>query len=574
MKKILNFRNIKFRPTSKSVEDDALAVSHARIIICLAFICFAYLVLIIRLFDISLSSREDIKISSAANKSIDGNFYIQRAGIVDRNGNLLAVNIPTASLYADPRKITDKDTTAKKLCGLFAKHDCNLLKNNLNSDKTFIWIKRHLTPKEQQQLHNLGLPGLAFIRDEKRVYPHGNLFSHILGYVDIDGNGIAGIECYFNDKLNAEPDKRLTLSVDSRVQQVLRDEILHQIKNHNAIGGSGIVMNVKNGEILAMVSLPDFDPHQPSKATDRQRFNQATLGTYEMGSTFKLLTAAMGIDSRYISVNDSFNTDAVIKIGNKQISNYRGHGGILSVPEILMYSSNIGTAQIAMKIGTKQQRKYLETLGLLSTSEIELPEKASPLYPPKKLWTQASLITISYGHGISETPLHLARAFGAIVNDGNLIKPTLLKVLNTDKVEYTNVISSKSSMTMKKLLRLVVTDGFGRKANAEGYLVGGKTGTAEKINGRSYNKKANIASFIGAFPIDDPEYAVLVLIDEATPNSANAGFTTGGMLAAPVAGSVISQIGPILGVKPRDPEDPAIKEKLHLDFTPRKKLNK
>ena len=393
MTNLYTMKKVNHNPVTKEAEDFAIETSKNRLFIVLFCICFAFMVLIFRLFDISLSSTEDIKTLSNKKNGID--FFLQRGTITDRNGVILATNLSTASLYANPQKMIDHQETVQKLCSIFNYLNCNELKEKLVSDKTFSWVKRHLTPREQQIVHDLGLPGLYFIREEKRVYPQGSLFAHVLGYSDIDGQGLAGVEKYFNDTLLENSNIPLELAVDSRVQAVLREEIANHISLNNAIGGSGIVMNVETGEVLAMVSLPDYDPHHINEATDRQRFNQATLGVYEMGSTFKVFTLAMAFDGKYVNVNDAFNLDAPLKVGRHQIHDYKGKGGTLSVPEILMYSSNIGTAQIALKVGAEEQRNYMKDFGLMDYVDIELPERSYPMYPSQKLWGYASLVTIS-----------------------------------------------------------------------------------------------------------------------------------------------------------------------------------
>lgn len=555
------------RPSSKVTEDQAICISHNRVVFLMSILSLLFIGIIFRLFEVSMFTKEDIKINKS-NANHNSSFTVSRSAIEDRNKSIIAVNLTTASLYVNPNKIIDKKQAIEQLCKVFENQKCLEIKEKISSDKTFNWIKRHLTPREQQHVNDLGIPGIYFVKDEKRVYPHLNLLSHVTGFVDVDGKGLAGIEHSFDERLksNNEP---LQLSIDLRVQQILREEILEQAVTHSAIGGSGIIMDVNTGEIVAMVSVPDFDPHNLANVPERSRFNQATLGNYEMGSTFKILTLAMGLDGKFIDINDSFNTDAVIKIGSKQIKNYRGFGGIMSTPEVLIYSSNIGSAQIGMKVGLKKQKTYLSDWGMLSAVDIELPEKGSPIYPQAKLWNNASTITISYGHGIAVTPLHVARAISAVVNGGLMVKPTLLKIDNRDNVKSERIISESTSILMRKLLRMVVVDGYGKKANAAGYFVGGKTGTAEKVVGKVYSKTSNIASFVGAFPIHDPKYVVVVLIDEALPNKLNFGFTTGGMIAAPLAGKIIERIGPILGVEPMSLDDKNIMDTLSLNYQPR-----
>lgn len=563
---LLKHSNI-VRPTAKSVEDSALDTSRNRLAVIIIAVSLAFIVLLYRLFDISLTSKEDLQSFKA--KGTD--FFVQRAEIEDREGTMLAVNLSTASLYANPMEIIDVAAAANKLCAVFPNNNCKEIFEKLRPTKTFVWLKRHITPKEQQEVNDLGVPGLYFLKEEKRIYPHNNLFSHVLGFSDIDNNGISGIERYFDAELKNNSKKPLVLSLDTRIQEVLKEELNQQIVDHQAIGGSGIVMDVNTGEVIAMLSLPDFDPNKPQHAKDNQRFNQLTLGVYEMGSTFKVFTTAMGLDGKFVTVNDAFDTSATVMVGNHKISDFRGKGGVLSVPEILMYSSNIGTAQIAQRVGVSKQREYMKRFGLLSPMDIELPEKSSPLFPSEKRWSHASLVTISYGHGISVTPMHIVRAFASVVNGGKLLKPTLLRVDEPQNVDGEVAIKESTSQLMRKLLRLVVTGGSGRKANTEGYLVAGKTGTAEKIVGNRYSKNLNIALFICAFPMDDPKYAVLIMVDEAKRNSLNGGFTTGGTIAAPVAGRVIERIAPMLGVAPQKIRDVNTDDPLSLVYQARYK---
>ncbi|MFI4983827.1 MAG: peptidoglycan D,D-transpeptidase FtsI family protein [Rickettsiales bacterium] len=565
---LLKYKNM-IRPTAKSVEDTALSTSRNRLAVVIIVVSLAFMILLYRLFDISLSSKEDLQTFKA--KGTD--FFVQRAAIEDRDGTLLAINLSTASLYANPMEIIDVASAANKLCGIFPNVNCKDMLEKLRPTKTFTWLKRHITPKEQQEVNDLGVPGLYFLKEEKRIYPHNNLFSHVLGFSDIDNNGISGVERYFDNDLKNNSKKPLLLSLDTRVQEALKEELQQQVTDHQAIGGSGIVMDVNTGEVLAMVCLPDFDPNKPQKASEAQRFNQLTLGVYEMGSTFKVFTTAMGLDGKFVTVNDAFDTSATVMVGNHKISDFRGKGGVLSVPEILMYSSNIGTAQIAQRVGVTKQKEYMRKFGFLSPMEIELPEKSATLYPSDKRWSNASLVTISYGHGISVTPMHVIRAFASVVNGGKLIKPTLLKVDEPQNVDGETVLKENTSQLMRKLLRLVVTGGSGRKANTEGYLVAGKTGTAEKIVGSRYSKNQNIALFICAFPIDDPKYAVLIMVDEAKRNALNGGFTTGGTLAAPVAGRVIERIAPILGVAPQKALAPNSEDVMALVYQARYKRN-
>jgi cell division protein FtsI (penicillin-binding protein 3) len=561
---------LKFKPTSKTVEDSALEMCRNRLVVVFVATCLVFCVLIFRLFEISLSNSEEFRV--VRNNVSDSDFFVQRSDITDRNGSIIAVNLSTASLYANTNEIIDFTKSAKELCNALSLSSCKDLTDKLRPGRTFVWVKRHLTPKEQQTINDLGLPGLYFIKEEKRVYPHNNLFSHILGYVDLDNVGISGIEKQFDSYLTNN-NMPLALSVDLRIQEVMREELQKQMSLHDALGASGVLLDVNTGEIISLVSLPDFDPNNPTNTKERARFNQVTLGVYEMGSTFKVLTTAMALDGHFIKVNDAFDTRVPVYVGKHRIGDMMHRRGSLSIPEILMYSSNIGTAQIAMKVGIENQKKYIRHFGLTSPLDIELPEKSRPLYPSDKTCTNASLVTISYGHGISVTPLHTAVAFSSVVNGGKLFKPTLLKINKNENAHFDQVLSSETSEIMRKMLRLVVTNGSGKRAHADGYVVAGKTGTSEKIVGNKYSKKANLAMFVGAFPIDEPKYALLVVIDEAKRNELNKGFTTGGMVAAPVVGEVITRIAPILGVKPRNMSDPEFIKNISLIYQARYKPN-
>jgi cell division protein FtsI (penicillin-binding protein 3) len=559
--------NLQVIERAKSANyEKAMEICHARLSFVIICICLAFTILILRLFHLTIfSSLEDIKISS--HNKVTREFSINRASIHDRNKEILATNITTASLYANPQDLIDPIDTASKVHSILGGNLVELEKK-FTSKKTFIWVKRHLTPKEQQKIHNLGTPGLYFTKDEKRIYPQTNLFAHAVGFVDIDGNGLAGIEKYFDKDLKEYTELPLELTLDSRVQNIAKEELLNSIENNQAIGGSSLVMDINSGEILAWVSLPDFNPHNIDGASDRQRFNQISLGSFEIGSVMKAVTTATALDLRLINVNDSFNVSMPLQIANFKIHDYKGKGGELSVPEILMYSSNIGTARIATQIGVKQQQEYLRKFGLLDKLSIEIPEKSSPRYPSKKRWNEVSLITISYGHGIAVTPLHLVQAIAAIANGGVLVKPTLLKH-HAPNQEKTQVVSEETSKLMRKLLRLVVTGGSGKKSEVPGYFLAGKTGTAEKICGKGYCKNSNLSSYVAVYPIHDPRYLILVMIDEAKPNSYNGYLTSGGAVATTSVKEIVKRISPILGVYPALDNYDAIQELLSLDYKPR-----
>ena len=474
-------------------------------------------------------------------------FTAGRADIVDRNGVILATSLNTASLYANPRHVLDPRDAAEKLSRVLPELRPAEVLAKLTSGRSFVWIKRHLTPRQHYAVNRQGLPGLYFQREERRVYPQGRLFSHIVGFAGIDGIGLAGVEKKFNDSLRAGA-KVLELSVDTRVQHLLYREIADAVSKFRAAGGAGVVMDVDSGEILALVSLPDFDPNIPARAASKARFNRATLGVYEMGSTFKIFTTAMALDSGAVRMSSGFDASKPIRIARFTITDFHGKNRWLSVPEIFMYSSNIGSAKMALAVGGKLQRDYLGRLGLLRAANVEVPEVGSPLTPVR--WRPINTMTIAYGHGIAVSPVQVAQAVTAVTNGGIHHRATILKALKGVRAKGRRVLKARTSAEMRKLLRLVVTGGTGRKGHAPGYIVGGKTGTAEKIGARGYRAKALVSSFVGVFPMTKPRYVVLVLIDEPRGTKQTFGYATGGWVAAPAVSRFISRAGPILGVAP------------------------
>lgn len=486
---------------------------------------------------------------------------LQRGNIVDRNGILLATSLTTASVFINAEEIMNSREVASKLSKVLS-IDKKTLLQRLNSKKSFVWIKRNLTPKEQYEVNRLGIPGVYFKSEEKRVYPYGNAMSHVIGYVGVDNKGLAGIEQQFDGRLrepsvNSEP---LELSVDVRLQSMLRDEMSKTVEEFNAIGAVGVILDIPSGEVLSMVSLPDFDPNKISNKDTKARFNKASLGTYEMGSTFKSFTMAMGLDYGVVNMKSGYDATNPFKVSTFTISDSHGKKRFLTVPEIYAYSSNIGTAKMALDVGGKRQREFLKKIGLLEPVKVEIPARASPQFPED--WKEINTVTISYGHGISVTPLHLVQAIATLVDSGTKKDITLLKNGNKNKKNAERVISENTSKNIRRLMRLVVEYGTGSKADVAGYRVGGKTGTAEKIQSSGgYNPDAKLTSFISVFPVDKPKYAVLVMIDEPKGNKSTYGYATGGMIAAPTAGRVIARMGAMLGIKPRFdvPEDDAEK---------------
>jgi cell division protein FtsI (penicillin-binding protein 3) len=511
--------------------------------------------LAIRVTDVSLSSvTESQQAAINASESPQAKKVLaggKRASIVDRNGILLAGSLSTRSLYANPKLVVrfGSEETARALHQVMPDLDYPTLLAKLQSDKTFVYIKRHLTPHEQAQVNELGVPGLEFEQTSRRIYPMERLFAHALGFVDIDNQGLSGIERFYNENL-MQSKSPIALSLDHRVQHIMHDELSKGVEEFQAIGGVGVVMDIQNGELLSMVSLPDFDPNQPRTATPEARFNRVTQGVYEMGSTFKTFTMAMALDYGTTKINTSYDTVNPIRIGGFSITDSHPENRWMTVPEIYVHSSNIGTVRMIMEVGIERQKRFLQSLGLFEKVQFESKELAAPLIPHP--WHEINMMTVSYGHGISVTPLHIVRAIGSLLGGGKMIQPTLIKQENikaiTDKEE--RLVKPEVTKIVRKLMRFVVRYGTGKQADAVGYRVGGKTGTAEKVKSGGYADNDKIASFVGVFPSEKPRYLVLVMVDEPRGNKKTYGFATGGWVAAPIAGRVISRLAPLYGLQP------------------------
>ncbi len=528
-----------------------LKKTRSRIYVLMVGFGLAYLAVIGRMTDLTLSSHIQSESETkhiAAQEEISN---VKRGDVLDREGKILATSLKTSSLYADPKTIYDPKDAARKLISVFPEMSYDDVLKKLDSDKRrFVWLKRNLTPKQIYAANRLGIPGIEFLNETRRVYPYGALTSHVMGYADVDGKGLSGMERAM-DKALRDSKEPLQTTIDIRLQHVLQREVKQSVEDFTAIGGAGLIMDAKNGEIYAMVSLPDFNPHDPGRISDAQRFNRITLGAYEMGSTFKTFTMAAGLEYLNIPLLTRFDTMRPLRRAGFTIRDYHPENHPLTIPEIFLHSSNIGTALLAEKIGTESMKKMYSDLGFFEKPVIEIKETASPILPRE--WRDISTITASYGHGIAVTPLHLASGVAAIVNGGYKVHPTLIKHSEETYAsqERQHVISEKTSATMRELLRVVVTDGTARKANAAGYRVGGKTGTAEKTLGKGYSQNAQIASFVGTFPVDDPKFIVLIMVDEPKGNKKSYGFATAGWVAAPYVGNVIKEIAPIAGIDPK-----------------------
>ncbi|MBA3813781.1 MAG: penicillin-binding protein 2 [Alphaproteobacteria bacterium] len=538
------FQSAKWQET-KSLRQ-TLDRARSRLLVVCCTLILAFIVIVGRLVDVSLLRRAGHG-NFAHKGSLRGTHF--RADIIDRNGDLLATSLKTSSLYANARVVLDPTDAADKLVEVLPELNRKDVLHRLKSGKGFVWLARHLTPQKQAEIICLGIPGIYFQQDERRVYPHGELFSHVLGYTNIDNQGLSGIERKFNDQLLATG-RPIQLSLDTRAQHVLRDELLAGIEKFNAQGGAGLIMNVKTGEIIAMVSLPDFDPNQVGKmgAQAVAFFNKITLGTYEMGSSLKILNTALYLESGVGSVFTKFDVSMPLRIGRFKVPDFHHIGYPITVAEVFTESSNIGSGKMAMQMGSTLQRAFFKKIGFFSTPTLEIPELGAPLYPKK--WTDATTITAAYGYGISVSPLQLVTSVGGVINKGIMQKPTLLKMHPSKVRPGSRIVSEETSEIMRKLMYMVVAQGTGKKAQVKGYEVGGKTGTANTLEGRSYKKGSNMTSMVCAFPMRDPQYIVLIMVDRPQAIKGTYGFNAAGWNAAPIAGKVMSRVAPLLQVAP------------------------
>jgi cell division protein FtsI (penicillin-binding protein 3) len=516
----------------------------------------AFAVLTGRMVWFGMTAPGDITGSISANAGISSS----RPDLVDRNGEILATDIRTASLYAEPRNILDPDEATELITSVLTDLDAGQLRKKLSGDAGFVWIKREITPTQQKQIHALGIPGIGFLTESRRFYPGGPTAAHIVGLVNIDNQGIAGFEKWVDDHgladLHAAGFARghdvepVRLSIDLRVQHILRDELVGAMQRYSAIGASGVILDVHTGEVLAMVSLPDYDPNDPVDANQPDRLNRMSAGTYELGSVFKSFTFAMALDSGAVSMNDTIDATHGIRVGRFTIDDFHAKHRVLTVPEVFTYSSNIGAARMALATGKDQQQAYLRRFGLLTRLKTDLPEVATPIVPAK--WSDVTAMTVAFGHGIAVTPLQTAVADAALMNGGFLIPPTFEPRTReeADKLAV-RVIKPETGDKLRYLFRLNVEKGSGKSADVPGYMVGGKTGTAEKVVNGRYSGNHRLNSFLAAFPIDNPQYAVLVVLDDPQAEKQGGG-TTAGSNAAPVVGAVIRRTAALLGVEPRN----------------------
>jgi cell division protein FtsI (penicillin-binding protein 3) len=489
-----------------------------------------------------------------------------RGDIVDRDGQPLARTIDAWSIGLHPGKVIgDKLALARKLAQLMPERTEAEYFAMLRSDKSFYYLRRRASPQVVESVNALGEPGLALDREPDRLYPQTSLAAHVIGFTNIDGHGAAGAERAF-DKQLSDPATRgqpVQLSISMTVQQALEHELNEAMTHFSAIGAAGVVMDVHTGEILAMTSLPAMNPNAPGKVTPDQLFNRATLGVYELGSTFKPFTLAMAMDSGVVSgPGQVYNCPDGLPAYGHIIHDTHPFGRQCSVAEIMMESSNIGMAQIAAQVGTPRQQAFLRKMGFLDKVEVELPERGRTLTPGSR-WGPFETMTVGFGQGIAVAPLQLAMGYATLLDGGIYHPPTILKIgPNHPLPKGKRVFSADTSYRMRSLLRLVVTKGTGKNANAPGYRIGGKTGTAQKIINGRYSQTINITSFAGVFPMDDPRYVIVVMLDEPKATPETYGFTTAGWNVAPVVKKTVSRIAPMLGITPDVHREPDMSEVL------------
>ena len=534
---------------------DAIELSHTRLLITGALFLLAFVVIGARLVEVAGFKAGDARLARSHGAA---NTIVARADIVDRNGVLLATTLDTPSLFANPKLITDKSDAARKLAAILPELTESEIEARLSADKSFVWLDRRLTPRQENAVNQLGIPGLQFQSEGKRVYPEGNLTAHAVGYVGIDDNGLAGIERSF-DQVLKHRNQPVQLSLDVRLQYILRSELARQFEEFKASGAAGLIMDVRSGEVLALASLPDFDPADPGAASPAELFNRATLGTYEMGSVLKIFNTAMVLDDGIATLGSTFDATKPLQVGRFVIHDYEPKKRWLSVPEIFEYSSNIGSARMAAEAGADRQRAFFTRIDLLHPPAFELPE-GTPLYPNP--WRPINVMTIAFGHGVAISPLQLAAGASAVVNGGIYHAPTIIKRPAGVPANGRRVISATTSADMRRLMRLVVEGGTGKLVGGSGYLIGGKTGTAEKDAAGRYETHKLLSSFLGVFPINDPKYLVLVMLDEPHGDRSTSGFATGGMVAAPAVKRIVMRMAPVVGIPPVDQNSPEIRRSL------------
>lgn len=498
---------------------------------------------------------------SALHRATTSAISVARPDIVDRTGIVLATDVRSVSVFAEPRKILDVDEAVELLTAVLPDLDARELRDKLATRRGFAWVKREVTPRQQAEVHRLGIPGIGFLPENKRVYPNGPLAAHVLGFANIDNQGIAGIEKYIDGSglmdlmgaglVGSAADlKPVQLSIDLRATHAVRDELLKGMEKFKAKAAAGLILDVNTGEVIALVSLPDYDPNNPVDALKDDRINRINVGVYEMGSTFKAITTAMALDSGKVNINSTFDARGALRYGRFKINDYRGQGRVLTVPEVFLHSSNIGTARMALAVGVEGHKTFLKKMHQLDRMRTELPESAEPIVPAR--WGELNTMTISFGHGLAVAPLQAAAATAALVNGGTFVPTTFLKRDAEEAARVSErVVKSETSEALRYVMRLNAEKGSARRAAVSGYFIGGKTGTAEKVVGGRYAKNRLFTSFMAIAPADKPKYLFVTLYDEPQGIKETHGFATAAWNAGETTGKIVERAGPLLGLPPR-----------------------
>lgn len=508
-----------------------------------------YIMIMLRLLDLSVvqNKMSFLELSADAPQPVSSVEEItsRRGDVYDRNGFLVATTLKTPSLFVDPSLVISPEKMTKSLLSIFPDLNADKLLKTVSAKNRFGWIKRGITPHQQERVLEIGSPALGFQYEYKRLYPQKALFSHLLGYTDRDGLGLSGIERSYDDVLSGGEDVYLTL--DLRLQHLVRREVQTAMNDFTAKAGTGVIIDAKTGDVLAGVSLPDFDLNMARKARENEKFNRLTLGVYELGSMFKIFSTAALLEMHDVSMGFTFDARKPIKVGRFSINDYHAQKRVMTVPEVFMHSSNIGSAIMGQMIGGEALRGFYADLDLMGRLNTDVREVGTPLLPDP--WREVNTMTAAYGHGLATTPLQMSSAVATIVNGGLSVSPKMVKRDDESAVSSEiRVINKKTSDQMRKLLRLVVTEGTGKNADVAGYMVGGKTGTAEKsVNGR-YDRSKLISSFVGAFPMNDPQYVVMVMVDEPKGNKKSYGYATAGWVAAPAVKRIVGGMASILAI--------------------------
>lgn len=530
--------------------------SGARIAQLALILGLAYLGIGAKLIKLGVSSEPPPTLKAAADQAVSG----ARPDLLDRNGVILATDVKTMSVFAEPKRILDKDEAVELITAVLPDVDAKELRERLTSKKGFVWIKRQVTQKEQDEIFHLGLPGLGFLPENKRVYPNGPIGAHVIGYVDKDNIGIAGMEKYLDEQSLTDPHvagftvdpealKPVRLSLDLKATHALRDELQAGLERFKAKAGAGAILDVNTGEVIALESLPDYDPNDPGDMRDPTKINRINVGVYEMGSTFKAISIAMALDSGRFNLGSRIDARDSLRFGRHDIHDFHATHRILTVPEVFTHSSNIGTARMALALGVDAHQAFLRRMGQLDRLRTELPESAEPLWP--KHWSEVSTATIAFGQGINVAPLQALMAVGALANGGHMIKPTfLVRDEKTALAGSERVVSEQTSESMRYLMRSNATHGSASFANIEGYYVGGKTGTADKIFHGHYSNDQVFTTFMAITPADKPKYLYLVLYDQPQAAPGDGGYHTAAYNSGRVAGALIRRVQPLEGVAP------------------------